>query len=79
MPRTLISLPAKDMLWLKSVSKRRGQSMADMVREAVAEYRAQAEARPDRLSALKATAGWWQDRGIDSVRCAQKLRAEWDR
>ncbi len=79
MNRTLISLPAQDMRWMKTMSKRRGQSMAEMVREAVAEYRAHAEQLPDRGSALQATAGIWKERGVDALAYVRKLRSEWDR
>jgi len=78
MNRTLISLPVQDMRWIKSMSKRRGQSMAEVVREAVAEYRVHSE-RPDRVSSLRETAGIWKNLGVDASEYVRKLRAEWDR
>ena len=78
MARTLITLPQAEMRWLKSVSKRRGQSVALTVREAVAEYHTRAE-KTGKSSAIDASAGIWKHLGIDALDYVDKLRSEWER
>ena len=77
MARTLVTLPQAELRWLKNAGKRRGQSAASLVREAVAEYHAkiQGETWRSRLGAVK---GLWKDRGIDALEYVEKLRSEWE-
>lgn len=74
--RTIISLSESELRWLKQLGKRRGMSMAALVREAVAEYRARTEA-PDTVSALEKTAGKWKNRKRDALGYVEALRREW--
>jgi hypothetical protein len=76
--RTIISLPEAELRWLKQVGKRRGMSMASLVREAVMEYHARVEA-PDSVSSLEKTAGRWKNRKRDALGYVESLRREWER
>ena len=78
MSRTIVSLPPKDMRWLKSTSKRQGHSIAETIREALAEYRVRMEGK-EHGSAIEATSGIWKDRDIDALEYVEKLRSEWDK
>lgn len=76
--RTIISLPEAELRWLKQVGKRRGVSMAALVREAVVEYRARVESPESSVSALEKTAGKWKGRRPDGVAYTDALRREWE-
>ncbi len=76
-PRLLITLPAEERAWLEKMSREREESMAEIVREAVAEYRTRHEERATLAKRLDATFGI--RRGEDSVAAVRRLRREWDR
>ncbi|MGH8147291.1 MAG: ribbon-helix-helix protein, CopG family [Rhodanobacteraceae bacterium] len=79
MARTLINLDDGDKHWLDREARRRQVPMTQVVREAVAEYRArsQSRVRRDLQGELTRTAGIW--RGEDGLAHQQRLRGEWDR
>lgn len=78
MPRTIISLTDEDKRWLDRQARERHVSMTSLVSEAVSQYRAREDAadRPDLLSALKDSAGLWQNG--DGLAWQERLRREWD-
>ena len=77
MSRTIINLLDADKLWLDAEAKRRGQSMASLVREAVSEYRVrhQRNASLGLKQCLAETSGLWR-RG-DGLIWQEVLRREW--
>jgi len=78
MIRTLISLETEDKRWLDRTARRRGVTMARLVREAVLEYRKKTlvdEPSMDRL--LESTRGIW--RKGDGLAYQRNSRSEWDR
>ncbi|MGH8190223.1 MAG: ribbon-helix-helix protein, CopG family [Rhodanobacteraceae bacterium] len=79
MPRTLINLEDDDKRWLDREARRRHVPMTQMVRDAVAEYRARSQslARRDLQSELSRTAGIWK--GGDGLAHQNRLRKEWER
>ncbi len=76
MVRTLISLSEKDKRWLDSYSKRRGQSAAQTVREAIRHLR-NTDADLKRTETLNHTAGIWKARAEDAVIYVNRIRDEW--
>lgn len=78
MPRTLITLSASEMRWLKRMSLQKKVSMASLVREAVVEYRVRIEAT-ETETVLQRTAGLWRKKRLDAADYVDALRSEWDR
>ena len=78
MPRTLITLSASEMRWLKRMSVQKKVSMASIVREAIVEYRVRIESTEAESSLLR-TAGLWRRKGLDAAAFVDEVRAEWDR
>lgn len=78
MPRTIINLTEEDKRWLDREARARQVSMTSLVSEAVSLYRAREDAaeRPDLRSALKHSAGLWQQG--DGLAWQDRLRSEWD-
>ena len=79
--RLLVNLPPEEHDWLSQESYRREESMAEIVREAVAEYRSKSEpiskASAEFKKLLHKTAGTWE--GEDGLEYQKKIRGEWDR
>ncbi len=75
---TFINLDPDDKAWLNCEAQARHLPMADLVRQAVREYRVREESR--RLtglqSALQRTAGIWRQGG--GLAYQQHLRDEWN-
>jgi hypothetical protein len=78
MVRTIVSLPEADKAWLDAYSHRRRRSQADVIRHALRSFRRSLEGGGGRPS-LRATAGLWKDRGVNSLEYVRRLRADWDR
>lgn len=77
MVRTVISLDPELKAWLDKKAKESGKPMTAVVREALAEYRADdtKRRRPSRSELLESTRGIWK-RG-DGLAWQKKLRDEW--
>jgi len=80
MTRILADLPDEDLKWLDQYAAEQGKSRASVLREAVAEYKAQAEPASD-LAWLDQGFGAWKDRTDigDSVEWQRRERASWTR
>jgi hypothetical protein len=70
--RTVVDLPDDHVRELAELSKRRNQSRASLVREAVAIY-LEARKRGNKDKAF----GLWQPKGADGIAYQRKVRAEW--
>ena len=78
MRRTLIALDADDKAWLDREARRRHVPMAELVQQAIRDYRRREESlsRPTLQTALAWTSGIW--RNGDGLNYQQRLRDEWD-
>lgn len=76
MVRTLISLAEADKRWLDSYSKRRGQSAAETVREAIKHLR-EIDIEGEKAAMLRHTGGIWADRDEDAATYVDRIRNEW--
>ena len=78
--RTLVNLPDDDVRWLDVRAKARGISRAELVREAVTDYRTKVMDSGNN-EGLRAGFGLWKHRTDigDGVEYQRALRAEWDR
>ena len=76
--RLVVTLPPEEHAWLAKQSYERDESMAEVVREAVAEYRSQNEKQEKVKALLEATFGIRKS-SEDALETVRKLRAEWDR
>ena len=76
MIRTLISLEEKDKRWLDSYSRRKHQSIAETVRQALHDYRDRSDV-DEKSDLLNLTAGLWRDKGIEGLDYIDSLRNEW--
>lgn len=74
--RTIISLEAADKRWLDQKAKETHQTMTQVVREAIAEYRTKAEEKekPSFEELLEMTRGTWK-RG-DGLKYQRKIRED---
>ena len=70
--RTVVDLPDDHVRELAELGKRRNQSRASLIREAVAVYLA-ARSAGTRTDAF----GLWGSKGADGVAYQRKIRAEW--
>ena len=76
MIRTVISLEREDKVWLDRKTKERQISMAELVREAVHQYRVESEKDPESLELLlDKTSGIWK--GEDGLAYQRRLREQW--
>ncbi|MEE4351185.1 MAG: CopG family transcriptional regulator [Pacificimonas sp.] len=77
--KILSNIPDDDVAWLDKQAKARGTSRAALLREAVAEYRA--DARKADVDAIRSIFGIWKDRDDigDGVEEQRRMRAEWTR
>ena len=78
MVRTVISLEERDHSWLIQVARAEHVSMAEIIRNAIEQYR---QTRPLKNASeiekiVEATKGIW--RHGDGLRYQQKLRFEWE-
>lgn len=73
MMRTLVDLPETELKELTDLSRARGTSRAELIRQAVSGFLA--ENRP----ALKQSFGLWKQRGEDALAYQDRLRNEWER
>lgn len=80
MTRILADLPDDDLKWLDEHAAAQGKSRASVLREAVAEYKAQSRPAGD-LDWLDQAFGAWKDRTDigDSVEWQRRERASWTR
>jgi hypothetical protein len=80
MTRILADLPDEDLKWLDQRAAEQGKSRASVLREAVAEYKAQSQPSND-LAWLDQGFGAWKDRTDigDSVEWQRRERASWTR
>ena len=76
MIRILADLPEEDVKWLDAQAVEQGKSRAQLLREAVAGYRAEGS-----KDWIEAGFGAWKDRTDigDSVEYQRRMRAEWTR
>ncbi len=76
--RTIISLDAADKRWLDQKAKDTHQTMTQVVREAIAEYRTKTEEKekPSFKELLERTRGIWPHQE-DALEYVRKLRDEW--
>lgn len=76
MKRTIISLDPKDKKWLDKRAKETHQTMTQVVREAIQEYRVKEEkAKPSLKELLDQTRGTWKHG--DGLKYQIKIRSEW--
>ncbi|QJB68482.1 ribbon-helix-helix domain-containing protein [Parasphingorhabdus halotolerans] len=76
MARILADLPEEDVKWLDALAAEQGKSRAQLLREAVAEYRAEVS-----KDWIEAGFGIWAKHGIgmNADEYDRKRRAEWTR
>ena len=80
MNRMLITLEDSDKLWLAQESRAEKRSIAQIVRDAIKEYRKKVAQKPKEESfedLLEATRGIWKDPD-DALTYQLKIRSEWD-
>jgi hypothetical protein len=73
MTRMVLSLEDREKAWLERKSRESGESMAEIVRQAIRQRQQAEEESLDQ--ALAATRGLWK-RG-DGLRYQRKVRSEW--
>jgi predicted transcriptional regulator len=74
--RTIISLDPKVKEWLDKRAKETNQTMTQVVREAIQEYRVKEEkAKPSLKELLDKTRGTWKHG--DGLKYQIKIRSEW--
>lgn len=80
MTRFLADIPEEDLKWLDQRAVEQGKSRASVLREAVSEYKAQAQPQND-LAWLDQGFGAWARAGIsfDPHDYERRRRAEWTR
>lgn len=80
MTRILADLPDDDIKWLDRLAEKQGKSRAAVLREAVANYKAQSQPSSDKAW-LDQAFGIWKDRTDigDSVDWQRRERASWTR
>jgi len=80
MTRILADLPDEDLKWLEQRAAELGKSRASVLRDAVAEYKAQSQPSSD-LAWLDQAFGAWKERTDigDSVEWQRRERASWTR
>jgi predicted transcriptional regulator len=80
MTRILADLPDEDIKWLDQLAAEQGKSRAQVLREAVAEYRAEKPSSSDK-DWLDQAFGIWKDRTDigDAVEWQRRERASWTR
>ena len=71
--RTIIDIPLEQKKALQSISKKRGLSMAEVIRRALTSY---LESLSTESSENKSF-GLWQKRNIDGLSYQNKIRDEW--
>ena len=76
MIRTLVSLDEDDKRWLDSYSRRKGQSIAETVRQALSGFRRESE-EDDRFRLLESTFGIWKEKNRDAMDIIDEMRNEW--
>jgi|GEM_PF-336030 len=72
--RTIITISEKDKGWLESFSKARGISMAEAIRQGIAQLK-EKEAKNIYRTLVEETSGMWK-KG-DGLAYQEKLRSEW--
>ena len=76
--RLLVNLDDDDKQWLDRTSAREGISQSELVREALASYRARQAPSPDRIQQLlQNTRGTWHHG--DGLAYQSDVRDEWNR
>ncbi len=70
--RILVDLADDDVAALNQAARRKGQSRASLIRQAVTDYLAE---RP--AGGLKDAFGAWKGRGEDGLEYQRRLRDEW--
>ena len=78
MVRTIISLPEEDHAWLIRLAKKENVSMAELIRNAIEQYRQThpAKGESDYEKLVNSTKGIWK-KG-DGLSYQQQLRSGWD-
>lgn len=69
--RTLVDIPDQQLKQLTEISREKGLSRAEVVRQAIAAYLVANRAAPSEAFGL------WGNRKTDGVRYQRKLRSEW--
>jgi metal-responsive CopG/Arc/MetJ family transcriptional regulator len=69
--RTLIDIPEQQIRQLTEISRQKGLSRAEVVRQAIAAYLVANRAAPSQAFGL------WGERKIDGLKYQRKLRSEW--
>ena len=80
MTRILADLPDEDIKWLDQLAAEQGKSRAQVLREAVSDYRAESKSSANK-DWLEIGFGAWKDRTDigDSVEWQRRERASWTR
>jgi hypothetical protein len=76
MIRSIVSLPEEDKRWLGKYSRESHLSTAEIIRQAIRQYR-QHIVVGGLKTALKRTAGTWKSVKGDSLQVVDRLRDEW--
>lgn len=71
--RTLVDLPDTELKELTELSRARGTSRAELIRQAVSGFLA------GNKPGLESSFGLWKARDEDGLACQDRLRQEWDR
>ena len=70
--RTLVDIPAQALEGLAEVARRRGQSRAGVIRQAIADFLLR-----QRGDAMEGAFGLWGDSAGDGLDFQRRIRAEW--
>ena len=75
MPRTVIDFDKENKTWLDQQAAARRMPMAELVRQAVRDFRIREQSRPSLTDVLQRTSGIW--RGGDGLDYQQRMRRDW--
>lgn len=79
MVRVLISLKDEQLKKIDRLARKKKQSRAQVIREAIEEYVSKKENEPTWEELVRKTAGIWKHKNIDTDAYLEALRSEWDR
>ena len=79
MTRTIITISEEDKKWLSRISRQRKQSVAQTIRNAIAELKRQEGGKLSYKEVLDLTFGIGKGHYGDGVEYQRKLRAEWEK
>lgn len=77
MSRMVITLSDDERQWLRAASRLRQQSIAELIREAIRQYRGRME-KSTYKQVIRETSGAWGKAAEDGQAYVDRLRSEWE-